>query len=607
MFTGSIDLRALQADWQSHWQPALRAWSPYIQLTEPTWCHSSLDEQREGLTGSFAMIRLVDQRVVISLRQVAVKHLQEFATEILAHEIGHHVYCPADLTDHARALTRLRAGLPTKEHLAPFIGNLYEDLLINDRLQRSVQLHMAEVYKRLNITTDDPLWLFYMRIYELLWQLDRGFLAMADINARINTDAQLGARLIRSYAKDWLDGAGRFAALCLPYLLKDEAKAAQRCHGLWNDTTDAGKGGVPDGLTEIEADELDPIHPADDPDISGIPPEEPFPDSEATVRGYKRISPPKHNVARKAMKQYRDPFEYAQVLRAAGCDIPEALVTARYYRERALPHLIRFPVREIPQATDPTPEGLETWDIGSPLQNIDWIGTLLASPVVIPGLTTRERLYGSAPGNAPESTPVDLYLGVDCSGSMGNPATAMSYPVLAGAIIALSALRAGAKVMVALSGEPGKTVTTDGFIRDENQILKTLTDYLGTGTTFGIHRLGETFSGPQSSRRPAHILIITDNDIFPMLDQTPEGKTGWEVAREAAANAGGGATYVLQLPQYLMNQSAARQVIPPGEKRMIRDGWNVAHVNSMEEMILFAKHFSQTSYGKKPARKPHAQ
>ena len=29
----------------------------------------------------------------------------------------------------------------------------------------------------------------------------------------------LGARLIRSYARDWLDGSGKFAALCLPYLL----------------------------------------------------------------------------------------------------------------------------------------------------------------------------------------------------------------------------------------------------------------------------------------------------------------------------------------------------------------------------------------------------
>jgi hypothetical protein len=63
---------------------------------------------------------------------------------------------------------------------------------------------------------------------------------------------------------------------------------------------------------------------------------------------------------------------------------------------------------------------------------------------------------------------------------------------------------------------------------------------------------------------------------------------------------------VLQLPAYLMNQSPAKQVISPGEERMIRDGWNVAHVDSMDEIVVFAKRFSQASYGKKPAGKPHA-
>ncbi len=594
----------LQAVWQGHWENALRCWSPYVQLSEPIWCHTVDDERREGLTGSFAMIRLNDHRIVISLRQVAEKRLQAFATEILAHEIGHHIYCPADLADNARVMVRIRAGLPTKEHLAPFIANLYEDLLINDRLQRSAQLHMADVYRQLNLASGDRLWHFYMRTYEILWRLDRGTLAKGDRDARIDLDAELGSRLIRSYASDWLGGAGRFAALCLPYLLKDEAKGAQENHQPWNDAKDAGKGGEPDGLTEIEDGETDAIHPYEDPDLSGVPIDS-APDK--LEKEPASDSPPARITGIKTIKRYRDPFEYAQVLKAAGSDIPEALITARYYRERALPYLIRFPVREIPLASDPAPEGLDHWDIGSSLQDIDWMGTLLSSPTVIPGMTTREQIYGNSPGNTPDRQTLDLYLGVDCSGSMGNPAVQMSFPVLSGAIMALSALRAGAKVMVVLSGEPGKTITTDGFIRDERQILKTLTDYLGTGTTFGIHRLADTFKESKPNRRPAHIMIITDNDIFSMLDQTNGGKIGWEIAKQAATNARGGATYVLQLPRYLMNQAGARQVIAPGESRMLSDGWNVAHVDSTDEMIQFARRFSQASYGKTSAGGPHAK
>ena len=211
---------------------------------------------------------------------------------------------------------------------------------------------------------------------------------------------------------------------------------------------------------------------------------------------------------------------------------------------------MKFPVKENPTATDPVPEGLDPWDIGSSLEEIDWLGTVLASPTVVPGVTTRQRLFGTSPGTTPESTPIDLYLGVDCSGSTGNPSVSLSYPVLAGAIIALSALRTGSRVMVALSGEPGKTITTDGFVRDETLVMKTLTSYLGTGTTFGIFRLAETFATFRATARPVHILIVTDNDIFSLLDNRQKLGEGWQDrARMPLLAARGGGTYVLQLPR----------------------------------------------------------
>src|SRR5262249_2470065 len=132
--------------WTAQWPAALEAWSRFVQLHEPTWCSTKAEESAAQLTGSFAMIRLVDHSIVVSLRQIAELGLQDFAKEILAHEIGHHVFCPADLTDNARMLARMRVGLPTKEHLAPFIANLYSDLLINDRLQRAADLDMSGVY-----------------------------------------------------------------------------------------------------------------------------------------------------------------------------------------------------------------------------------------------------------------------------------------------------------------------------------------------------------------------------------------------------------------------------------------------------------------------------
>jgi hypothetical protein len=585
----------LLSEWSAQWPAALAVWSRFVQLHEPTWCFTEADESAAQLSGSFAMIRLVDHSVVISLRQVAEQGLQGFAREILAHEIGHHVYCPADLTDNARMLARMRVGLPTKEHLAPFIANLYSDLLINDRLQRSAGLDMAGVYVRLGAECRDQLWTFYMRTYELLWKLERGQLARGEIDGRLNQDAQLGARLIRNYAKDWLEGAGRFAALCLPYLLADEAARVQKLMSIWSDTRCAGEGAVPDGLTEIDEGELTgALHPADDPELSGVESPEPSPAAGPSKAEAQRTGT-------KTAKNYRQPIDYAEVLKAAGVNADPADITARYYRERAIPHLLPFPVRKLPQATDPLPEGLDVWDVTTPLEQIDWLGTLLTSPQIVPGITTRQRQLGTSPGADPENLPVDLYLGVDCSGSMGNPAHHLSYPVLAGAIIALSALRVGSRVQVVLSGEPGRTIATAGFERDSTTVLKTLTSYLGTGYAFGIHRLAETFTSAASvssgvKPRPVHILVVSDNDMFSMLDSESKRRLGWEVARQALELAGGGGTFVLELPEHVRSSTWSQNTA--GYLGRISDmGWNVSIVSSREELIAFARQFSRGRFG----------
>ena len=591
----AADIDPLRDSWRAVWPAALGHWSHFVQLHEPKWCATAAEEKREQLSGSFAMIRLVDHSIVVSLRQVKELNLDRFATEILAHEIGHHVYCPADLTDNARLLARIRAGLPTKETFAPMVSNLYSDLLINDRLQRSAGLDLAGVYKQLEADSksESRLWLLYLRIFEALWALPKGELARGKSDARLDQDARLGARLIRSYARDWLQGAGRFAALCLPYLITDDEKGLLRVFLVFCDTRCAGQGGFPDGLAEIEDGELFPIHPSEDPDLTGL---DTFSDDVDNPRG----RTPGALSGRKTAKNYRQPFEYAEVLKAAGVDLDVREITARYYRELALPHLIPFPVKHLPQARDPLPEGLDLWDIDTPIDQMDWFGTLLAGRDVIPGVTTLRRHYGESPATDPATRPFDLYLGIDCSGSMGDPAHRLSYPVLAGAIVALSALRAGSRVKVVLSGEPGKSLSTDGFVRTPALVLRTLASYLGTGYSFGIHRLAETFAAADRGRQPAHILIVSDNDIYSMLDETGGGRLGWDVAREAIQHCGGGGTYVLQLPPAVLADDW-RQPVRANIERMKRDGWGVCPVDSMEELVAFARRFAGTNYA--PARR----
>ncbi len=350
-------------------------------MHEPIWCTTKAEEAAAGLSGSFAMIRLVDHSVVISLRQIADLGLARFSREILAHEVGHHVLCPADLTDNARLLSRIRLGLPGVQEYAPMISNLYSDLLINDRLARNDSLDMAGVYQQMKQPNESQLWLLYMRIYELLWRMPPQSIAIGEIEPRLNQDAQLGARLVRSYARDWMGGGGRFACLCFPYVAKDK-EAAEQAFRAWCDATKAGVGGFPDGLCEEEEDEQDGVlHPAEDPVLNGLGEIDVSKDGAGRVRG--------KDSGVKSIKTGRSPFEYSEILKATGVELSLREITARYYKERALAHLIPFPTRISQQVSDPLPEGLEGWEISEPLEQIDWLGTLLGGSQVIPGITTR--------------------------------------------------------------------------------------------------------------------------------------------------------------------------------------------------------------------------
>ena len=136
--------------WEATWPEALRCWSAYTQLREPLYFIEDKDAAPQQMSGQLAAIRLSDHVVMVNLGHLSALGLQDCALQILAHEIGHHVYVPGNLNDHARMLAIMRAllyGLPNET--TSLCANLYSDLLINDRLQRSAGLDMAKVYQRL--------------------------------------------------------------------------------------------------------------------------------------------------------------------------------------------------------------------------------------------------------------------------------------------------------------------------------------------------------------------------------------------------------------------------------------------------------------------------
>lgn len=574
--------------WRAAWPQALACWSRYTRLHDARLCATTMEAAAEGLAGSFAAIRIADQSIVVDMQAIAALGLHDYAVEVLAHEIGHHVLAPGSAADHFRMLARMRRALPTLEALAPMVANLYTDLCINDRLQRQSGLRMADIYRKLaaarqgkDARPPGAVWQLYMRIYEQLWQLDKGSLGAGSPIDGLESDAWLGARLIRVYANDQMAGAARFATLLLPYLV-DYKGGFDELDAL-HDTKSAAAGSLPSGLQEVEDDELNgAVHPACDPRITGSEDAPAEPDEADLPTG-------------PAAGQTREPLEYGAILKAAGIELDDHELAVRYYRERALPHLVSFPSRKAVEGGEPQLEALEPWEIGDPLDEIDWLQSMTISPLPVPGLTTVRRACSIDAGAQPEPLPVDLDLYVDSSGSMPNPQVATSWLALAGAIVALSALRAGSSVQVTLWSGQNQFQTTRGFVRDGDSVLRVLTGFYGGSTCFPIHQLRQTYE--RGVRRPTHILHISDDGITTMFDKDERGNSGWDVAARALAAGSAGGTMALSLPADWESAGSWYQLTSEVLKRARKEqGWDIHAIADMQDLVAFARAFSWRHY-----------
>ncbi len=235
-------------------------------------------------------------------------------------------------------------------------------------------------------------------------------------------------------------------------------------------------------------------------------------------------------------------------------------------------------------------EGTEPWELGDDIEDIDWQASLLHSPTVFPGLTTRKRVYGTDKGDEVARFPQNLDLYVDCSGSMPNPHYFLSYLTLAAVIMTLSALRAGAKVQVTLWADYGTFLTTHGFIDDERRLLEIITANLSGGTGFPLNILRDTYRKYTSDQPPAHILVISDDGVDTML-QNDEYKTpGEQIIVEALAKCRGGGALVLNYPSYSTNFS-------PKIEHIRKLGFSAYRVTDWAQLEQFAREFSEKKYG----------
>lgn len=588
------EIHKLRTDWSQAWPEALALWSPYTRLSEPRWACNPREAVELGINDSFASIRVRDHAVFIALHQVVEYGLEDYAVEILAHEIGHHVLCPGNLQEAGQSIALAARALPTCEHYAGTVVNMWEDLLINDRLVRYHRQRHAEVYEKLNANLNgepSKIWGLYMRAFEYLWGLERGRLCQVALQPNEEGDAYLVSRMVRVYGEDWMAGVGGFAALCLPYIMGTTTDLEKRLKILY-DTQGMGEGcEVPLGI--LDGGEWEIVHPTRDPRVMGSRAGGDEPGAETGQASSDSDRDGSSQEIGGGEGQRREPHLFGQVLKALGIKLDQHDAAVKFYREKALPHLIPFPTQESEPSVEPLMEGLEPWDVGFPMEQVDWLQSVMLSPTVVPGMTTVQRTWGVMGGSDKERIPLDLDLYVDCSGSIPNPQQVFSFLALAGAIVVLSALRAGARVQATLWSGAGEYDKTAGFISDENALLRVLTGYLGGGTAFPNHIVRETYSPRRETDRPVHILILSDEGIDTMAMNDEQGTPGLEISRMGLEKARGGGTMVLNLYyEGFLDMPFCQEV-----KKM---GWEIFRIEDWSGLLAFARDFAKRKYGATP-------
>jgi len=485
--TAASDLRELIA---AAWPRAQACWSRFLQLRPPA------DDAGQN---TVAHIHLGTRQVGLHYQLIHEKKLHDCVEAILAHEIGHHVRYPGTLAVQARLRLLEKSLLPLKDYS---VINLFTDLLINETLGPTYQDQLIQVYRSFHGEGDwqrDPAFVFYMAVYEELWQKEPGLLmgpsqgGFAKAFPEYRADAQMLAQDLFPLGPNLFTQFLYFVSVLSRYVKPLE-------------------GDLPEGIDPYSCGRGEPS-PEDWADALTPSARE----REAIERALKEGW-----IREEQAKRLRDgEVLERRIMGLPGWDSDDASlvpeVMAAYYRQQAERYLLRPPPqRLLGEAVVPTT--LEDWEPGDALRDIDWLATLSErGPVYGAARPVRRLRIAEVEGHdVPLWQPrVEIYL--DVSGSMPDPRTTRNAMTLAAQILNTGAIRAGGWARAVLySSAP---VTFWEWCRSEIELSRFLMHYVGAGTVFPFDLLEKSVRECRSAQ-PIRVLI-TDPDFDVNYDSLP--------------------------------------------------------------------------------------
>ena len=473
---------SLESEVLASWGRAQARWGRTLLLSRP-----ALDCAET----SVARIDLSTRQISLNGPEIARRGLSGCLEAILAHEIGHHVRCPASLAVSARMRLLERSLVPIEGYS---LVNLFADLLINEHLGADPEIRgqLGQVYRTFaggRPWERDPAFLFYLTAYEELWQLERGELlggAAREFHAAYpdhRADAQLLAQELFHMGPNVYTQLIYFVSIVGRYL---QPRIGDR-----PESRDPYACGCGEPTPEDWADALTP---------------------SAREREALRRALAEGWITEEQAEAMDEALERRiHALPGSGTDDAERVpeIMAAYYRQQAERFLLRPPAqRTMGEAVVPTT--LEDWEPGDGVAAIDWLATLVHRGDRLGGAIPlrRDRIADFEGHDVPLWRPrTEIYL--DVSGSMPDPRTTLNAMTLAAQILTVATVRAGGWVRALLYS--GDHVAYWTWCRSEVEISRFLMHYIGGGTDFPFPALAESVE--QCGREQPIRVVITDRDF----------------------------------------------------------------------------------------------
>ncbi|MEQ8785347.1 MAG: hypothetical protein RIC55_03575 [Pirellulaceae bacterium] len=489
----------IEAEIARTWPQAQHYWSRFLLLNEP-----DLSTESE----SVAQIQLRTRQVTLNDELIARHDLFDCVEGLLAHEIGHHVRYPGTLVVEARMRMLEKSIIPLAGYS---LTNVFQDLMINEFLGDALRDQFIRVYQAFTSEPAfhadmrwkrDPAFLFYLALYEALWNQEAGSLmggvepefaaAFSGYRAEAHVTVHNLFRMEPNLYTQFLYFTSVMTRYLKPMIDQQlEQWMACRCGGDQPSPDDWA-----DALLPTDAEQ------------------------QAIERAVKSGWFAEDQAER--LRKLNELEERIASLPGFGTDdaslIPE--VMAAHYRQLAERHLLRPPpLPRLGEAIVPTT--LDEWEFSDPIRDIDWLTTLTHRGQELGAAQPLKRI----PIAETEGYDVRLWqprmeIYLDVSGSMPNPIYHLNAMTLAAQILTLGTTRAGGSVRAALySHEP---VLYWSWCRSDVEVSRFLMHYIGGGTDFPFQLLRKSCEecGPDQPLR----VVISDSDFDHNYEANPENR-----------------------------------------------------------------------------------